>query len=69
MRVPDPESVFGFKPGTDRMLIDYEQLIDYVETVAAASPRVAVHGDRSDNPGSTHEAGLHLVGRKPRTVG
>lgn len=40
--VPDPESVFGFKPGTDRQLIDYEQLVDYVGIVADASPRVAV---------------------------
>ena len=40
--VPDPESVFGFKPGTDRKLIDYEQLIDYVGRVADTSPRVTV---------------------------
>ena len=40
--IPDPESVFGFKPGTDRELIDYEQLIDYVGQVAEVSPRVAV---------------------------
>jgi Zinc carboxypeptidase len=40
--VPDPESVFGFEPGTDRKLIDYSQLIDYVGTVAEVSPRVAV---------------------------
>jgi hypothetical protein len=40
--VPDPESVFGFKPGSDRELIDYEQLIDYVAQVAEVSPRVTV---------------------------
>jgi hypothetical protein len=40
--VPDPVSVFGFAPGADRKLIDYSQLIDYVEQVADASPRVAV---------------------------
>ena len=40
--IPDPESVFGFTPGADRKLIDYEQLIDYVERVAEASPRVAI---------------------------
>jgi len=40
--VPDPESVFGFKPGADRELIDYEQLIDFVGRVAEASPRVTV---------------------------
>ncbi len=41
-RFPDPESVFGFQPGTDRQLIDYSQLIEYVELAADASPRVAV---------------------------
>lgn len=40
--IPDPESVFGFKPGTDRKLIDYGELIDYVGQIADASPRVAV---------------------------
>lgn len=40
--VPSPESVFGFVPGTDRMLIDYSQLTDYVDLVAEASPRVEV---------------------------
>jgi len=40
--VPDPESVFGFQPGTDRKLIDYSQLIEYVELAAETSPRVAV---------------------------
>jgi hypothetical protein len=38
--IPTPESVFGFKPGTDRKLIDYTQLVDYLRTSAAASPRV-----------------------------
>ncbi len=40
--LPDPESVFGFKPGTDRKLIDYSQLIDYLELAAEASPRVVL---------------------------
>ncbi len=40
--VPDPESVFKFKPGADRKLIDYEQLIDYLGRVAEASPRVRI---------------------------
>jgi hypothetical protein len=38
--IPTPESVFGFTPGTDRRLIDYSQLTDYVERAAEASGRV-----------------------------
>jgi hypothetical protein len=38
--LPSPEAFFGFRPGTDRELIDYAQLIDYLETVAEASPRL-----------------------------
>ena len=37
---PSPESVLGFVPGTDRKLMDYEQLVDYSQKLAAASPRV-----------------------------
>jgi len=40
--IPRPESVFGFLPGTDRQLIDYSQLIDYLVLVDQASARVAV---------------------------
>ena len=38
--VPKPEDFFGFRPGTDRMLIDYEQLIAYLQKVDAASSRL-----------------------------
>ena len=37
--VPSPEASFGFTPGADRKLLDYGELIDYLELVAAASPR------------------------------
>ena len=40
--VPDPTSFFGFEPGSDRQLLDYGQLVDYLEAAAEASPRVAV---------------------------
>jgi hypothetical protein len=36
---PTPESFFGFKPGADRKLFDYEQLIEYLQKVAD-SPRL-----------------------------
>ena len=35
-----PEDFFKFKPGTDRMLFDYEQLIDYLKILDKESPRV-----------------------------
>lgn len=38
--VPEPEAFFGFRPGTDRKLIDYEQLTGYLQALAGASDRV-----------------------------
>jgi hypothetical protein len=38
--IRSPESVFGFVPGSDRQLIDYGQLVDYMLDLAAASDRV-----------------------------
>ncbi|MBI4720193.1 MAG: hypothetical protein HY770_03000, partial [Chitinivibrionia bacterium] len=35
-----PEHFFGFKPGADRMLFDYEALIAYLQKLDAASARV-----------------------------
>lgn len=35
-----PEKYFGFKPGDDRMLFDYEALIGYLKKVDEASPRL-----------------------------
>lgn len=35
-----PEQHFGFKPGSDRMLFDYEELVGYLQKLAAASPRL-----------------------------
>jgi hypothetical protein len=35
-----PEKYFGFKPGADRMLFDYEALIAYLKKLEAASPRI-----------------------------
>ncbi len=37
---PTPDGVLGFTPGADRQLMDYEQLIDYLHLLAAASDRV-----------------------------
>ncbi len=35
-----PEEYFGFRMGTDRKLVDYEETREYLEKLAAASPRV-----------------------------
>jgi hypothetical protein len=40
--VPDPDSFFGFTPGDDRKLFDYGQLVEYLDLVAASSPRVVL---------------------------
>ncbi len=39
-QVPTPESFFGFKPGSDRHLFNYEQLISYLQQVEKNSSRV-----------------------------
>ena len=38
--VVTPEEYLGFRPGTDRKLLDYDQLIEYLQLVADSSPRV-----------------------------
>ena len=35
-----PRENFGFKPGADRMLFDYESLIDYLKKLEKSSPRL-----------------------------
>jgi Zinc carboxypeptidase len=40
--VPTPESSFGFRPGADFKLADYEQIVRYFEALDAASDRVSV---------------------------
>ncbi|MBU0755332.1 MAG: hypothetical protein KJ645_09340 [Planctomycetes bacterium] len=37
---PSPEAHFGFKPGADRKLIDYEGLVEYLQVLDAASDRI-----------------------------
>jgi len=36
--VPTPETHFGFIPGSDRMLFDYQELIAYLKTLDETSP-------------------------------
>ncbi len=50
--IPSPESVLGFTPGSDRHLMDYGQLVDYLQRLAAVSPRVEMR-----------EVGLTPLGR------
>jgi len=35
-----PEEFFGFKPGTDRMLFNYEEMISYFQKLDEASPKL-----------------------------
>lgn len=39
-QVPSPRDVFGFRPGDDYQLADYDQMIDYYRKLDAASDRV-----------------------------
>jgi hypothetical protein len=38
--IPSPRDSFGFEPGDDRQLLDYEQLVDYLKALDRASDRV-----------------------------
>jgi len=38
--IRSPEDVFGFVPGSDRQLMDYGELVDYLLELAAASDRI-----------------------------
>jgi hypothetical protein len=37
-----PEQYLGFRPGTDRKLADYAQIVGYLQKLASESPRVKV---------------------------
>ncbi len=39
-KVTSPEEYLGFKPGTDRMLVDYEQLIGYLKKIETQTDRL-----------------------------
>src|SRR5688500_5838263 len=39
---PSPETVLGFRPGADRQLADWTQIVDYFRRLDAASDRVTV---------------------------
>lgn len=38
--ITTPESVIGFKPGTDRMLADFAQISEFYRRLAKATPRM-----------------------------
>ncbi|MFN8207059.1 MAG: M14 metallopeptidase family protein [Bacteroidales bacterium] len=40
--IPSPEAWFGFQPGTDKALFDYDQMIAYLRKVDEASPRMSM---------------------------
>lgn len=50
---PSPQDFFGFVPGSDRNLFDYDQLIAYCRQLDAASPRIMLK-----------ETGVSTMGKK-----
>jgi len=38
--IKTPEEFFGFRPGTDRKVFNYEKLVDYLKLLEQSSPRV-----------------------------
>ncbi len=40
IKIKTPSEYLGFTPGADRMLLDYEQLIGYMELLSSSSPKV-----------------------------
>jgi Zinc carboxypeptidase len=54
--VPTPASMLGFRPGDDRKLADWNQIVDYFTRLDAASDRVLV-----ENVGKTTEGRPFLV--------
>lgn len=38
--IPNPESYFGFTPGADKMLFDYEKLVSYLQELEKVSPMI-----------------------------
>lgn len=42
-QVPSPEDAFGFPPGADSRLADYDQMKAYFHALAEASPRASIH--------------------------
>ncbi|MDB4584266.1 M14 family metallopeptidase [Draconibacterium sp.] len=42
IQIKTPKEFFGFQPGTDRSLFNYDPLIEYLQMVAEKSPRVKI---------------------------
>jgi hypothetical protein len=40
LEMPTPESYFGFTPGEDRMLFNYDEMIGYLQKLDGLSPKV-----------------------------
>ena len=61
--IPTPESHFGFTPGDDRMLFDYEEMITYMKILEVLSPKVKMEQIGVSEMGrSADQTGAH-----PRT--
>ena len=56
--IPAPESFFGFAPGADKKLANYEQVIEYFRKVDAASDRVRMVEAGKSSQGRTYAFAL-----------
>ena len=56
--IPTPESVFGFAPGADKKLANYEQIVEYFKKVDAASDRVRMFEAGKSTQGRTYAFAL-----------
>lgn len=52
-RIPTPAEIIGFEPGTDRTLVDYDQLIRYYKILDGASDRVLLKPVGTSTEGRT----------------
>src|SRR5690606_31226035 len=53
VRIPTPAEIIRFEPGTDRTLVDYDQLIRYYKILDAASERVILKPVGTSTEGRT----------------
>src|SRR5687768_17733915 len=56
--IPTPESVIGFKPGTDFKLATYDETIKYFKTLDAASPKMTLVPMGTSTQGRTYYVAL-----------
>ena len=59
--IPSPAAYFGFQPGADGMLFDYEQLVAYLEKMDAALAQGETPAHRLDAHGKADVYSFYLL--------